>query len=125
MRKLPNKRIDQVRRVHPTLGLSAKGENWGYFEVKLPNMGLLRVIASDGQCGEKWEHVSVSLDNRCPTWEEMCIVKDLFWEESETVLQFHPAEEDYVNFHPFCLHLWRKHGVNAELPPSILIGPRA
>ena len=25
-----------------------------------------------------WEHVSVSLRNRCPTWDEMCLVKDIF-----------------------------------------------
>lgn len=28
-----------------------------------------------------WEHVSVSLRNRCPTWDEMCLVKDIFWRD--------------------------------------------
>lgn len=35
----------------------------------------------------------------------------------ETVIQFHPPEADYVNIHRYCLHLWRKVGVNCELPP--------
>ena len=37
----------------------------------------IAVIAS---WGGGWEHVSVSLARRCPTWEEMCMVKDIFWE---------------------------------------------
>ena len=38
----------------------------------------IAVIAS---WGGGWEHVSVSLARRCPTWEEMCMVKDIFWGE--------------------------------------------
>lgn len=34
----------------------------------------LAVIASDG---DGWEHVSVSLPTRCPTWDEMCRVKHI------------------------------------------------
>ncbi len=33
------------------------------------------VIASDGA---GWEHVSVSFENRTPTWDEMCQIKALF-----------------------------------------------
>ncbi len=64
----------------------------------------LKVIASDGM---GWEHVSVSLTTRCPTWEEMCFIKDLFWGAEACVIQFHPPESEYVNNHSFCLHLWR------------------
>ena len=35
----------------------------------------MAIIAS--WCGG-WEHVSVSLQNRCPTWDEMCRIKDIF-----------------------------------------------
>ena len=77
------------------------------------------IIASEGP---EWEHVSVSLDrDRCPTWEEMCKVKDLFWDEEDAVFQFHPPKSDYVNNHKFCLHLWRKVGAEADLPPSELV----
>lgn len=67
-------------------------------------------------CGGGWEHVSVSPKNqkRCPTWEEMCAIKDLFFDPEETVVQYHPAHSRYVNNHPYCLHLWRP--VGAELP---------
>src|SRR5215475_7803233 len=47
----------------------------------------LRVIASDGM---GWEHVSVSLPNRCPNWREMCFIKDLFWDAEDVVIQYHP-----------------------------------
>lgn len=68
--------------------------------------------------GMGWEHVSVAYPNRCPTWEEMCRVKNIFWSDDECVVQYHPPKADYVNFHPYCLHLWRKVGENYELPPK-------
>lgn len=68
--------------------------------------------------GGGWEHVSVSFPNRCPTWEEMCKVKDIFWYDSECVAQFHPPKSEYVNNHLYCLHLWRKIGADFELPPK-------
>jgi len=58
--------------------------------------------------------VSLFESEECPTWEEMCRVKDLFWEKNQTVIQFHPDESEYVNEHPGCLHLWKQ--VNAEFP---------
>lgn len=64
----------------------------------------LKIICSDGW---GWDHVSVSTHTRCPTWEEMCFVKDLFFEADEVVMQLHPAKSSYVNHHDFCLHLWR------------------
>lgn len=85
---------------------------------------ILRIIASDAEydVSKGWEHVSVSLPNRCPNWPEMCFVKDLFWTEDETVIQFHPPKADYVNNHAFCLHMWRDTKFNIRLPPSILVG---
>ena len=84
-------------------------------------------IVSDGQ---GWEHVSVSIWSkggkkqikRCPTWAEMCIVKSQFWSESDTVVQFHPPEKDYVNYHEYCLHLWRPINSEIKAPPSKLVG---
>lgn len=77
------------------------------------------VIAS---WGGGWEHVSVSLARRCPTWEEMCMVKDIFWGEEECVVQFHPPRSEYVNRHPYCLHLWKKIGEEYETPPKEYVG---
>lgn len=91
--------------------------NNGAFLISFRSYGL-QVIASDG---EGWDHVSVSLLSRCPNWEEMCFIKDLFWGEDETVIQFHPKKSEYVNNHPYCLHLWRKQGIEHELPPAAFV----
>lgn len=69
-----------------------------------------------------WEHVSISTQTRCPTWEEMCFVKDLFWDEEDCVVQYHPPKSDYINCHPRCLHLWRPIGLEIPRPPKILVG---
>ena len=79
----------------------------------------LRVIVSDGL---DWEHVSVSLPTRCPTWDEMCRVKALFWDVEDCVMQLHPPESDWVNNHSYCLHLWRPIGLEIPRPPNYLIG---
>ena len=42
--------------------------------------------------GEGWEHVTVNYKKRMPTWEEMCKVKEMFWNDEETVVQFHPKK---------------------------------
>lgn len=83
-------------------------------------------IASDGL---GWQHVSVTIvgyrqnkASRCPTWEEMCFVKDQFWNKYETVIQYHPPESEYVNNHPFCLHLWKPDNIEIPLPDSIMVG---
>lgn len=82
----------------------------------------LLVIASD-EYG--WEHVSVSRPDRCPSWDEMCRVKALFWDDEDTVMQLHPPRSQWVNNHSHCLHLWRPTQQDIPLPPSILVGVKA
>lgn len=54
------------------------------------------------------EHVSISLYGmrKLPTWEEMCEVKDIFWDDEEAVVQIHPKKSEYVDMGEI-LHLWR------------------
>lgn len=91
----------------------------------------LRCVASDGEdwiaCGlslPAWEHVSISTPLRCPTWEEMCFVKSLFWDPDDAVMQLHPPQSEWINNHPFCLHLWRPVGVEIPRPPMVSVGIR-
>lgn len=99
---------------------SPRGATWGAFFVQGPCGAELKIIAADG-CDTGWDHVSVSVRNRPPNWQEMCFVKDLFWGAEETVIQFHPPRSEYVNNHPNCLHLW-KPPYEVPRPPSILVG---
>lgn len=84
--------------------------------------GRLRCIASDSK---EWKHVSVSIENdrRPPKWETMCFVKDLFWDDEDWVMQFHPAKSEYVNFHSGCLHLW-KPDADFPKPDSMMVGAK-
>jgi len=93
--------------------------NNGAFEIKLKHAQSVFVIASDGA---GWEHVSVSRRDRCPTWDEMCQIKSMFWDDGDCVIQFHPPKSEYVNNHPFCLHLWRQIGADIAMPDSLLVG---
>ena len=100
------------------------GADWGAFEVPGPCGRTLRIIASPGDADENipWEHVSVSLSNRCPNWPEMCFVKSLFWDAEDTVMQLHPPQSTWINNHPYCLHLWRPLNAEIPLPPGIAVG---
>lgn len=124
MRQEPNILIDKYRKSHPMYPDTQFGDSYGYFEISVGKDGepledyRLRIISSGIQPHGEWEHVSVSIADRCPSWEDMCRVKAMFWEDSETVIQFHPEESQYVNNHEFCLHLWKQVGVKVELPPK-------
>ena len=97
----------------------------GMFRLIHPAGAMLVVVSSGtGKHAEGWEHVSVSADGRCPTWDEMCWVKDLFWDKHETVVQYHPAESEYVDFHPHVLHMWRPLEMTIPVPPMIFVGPK-
>jgi hypothetical protein len=84
----------------------------------------LMVIASDGL---GWEHVSVHVDEkgkpRTPTWTEMCGIKDLFWDEEDVVVQYHPRRSQYRNLHQHTLHLWRPIGVEMPTPDPLMVAP--
>ena len=51
-------------------------------------------------------HVSMSHPRHLPSWKELKQVRALFFPLDEDVLQVLPRAEDYVNDHPFCLHLF-------------------
>lgn len=99
-------------------GTPSNAGNYGAFFITHKRK-TFRCIASDDM---GWEHVSVSLPDRCPTWREMCEIKEMFWDDEDVVLQYHPAKSRYVNNHPYCLHLWRPTSTAVPEPPSIMVG---
>lgn len=70
-----------------------------------------------------WDHVSVSpIDPRMtPKWDFMCELKNLFFNEDETVVQYHPQKEDYVNIKQNCLHLWKPTKAELPIPPKEMV----
>ena len=123
MRKILHPKLSEGRIREGKFGSDDSYGLTGAFRITGPTPIRQELVIMCG-IGEGWEHVSVSLKNRCPNWTEMSYVKDLFWNEDECVVQFHPPKSEYVNCHPFCLHLWKPINVNIATPPSLLVGPR-
>ena len=76
--------------------------------------------------GGGWEHASVAPLKRAytPTWDDMCWLKNLIWQEEEAVIEIHPPKSQYVNNMGNCLHLWRCTYKEMILPPSCFVGYR-
>lgn len=78
--------------------------------------------SSYGEClamrfiADNWEHVMLNLEEqkRCPTYEEMCILKETFWTEDEIAIQVHPKKSDYINKCQYALHLWRNKTITPQ-----------
>ncbi len=120
MRPEPNRRLDRFRYSNDFFPATPSGSNEGAFTFRFKG-AFLTIISSGVDRVFGWEHVSISGPDRTPNWEEMQAVKELFWSDEETVLQFHPRKTDYVNINPNVLHLWRKVGVDHELPPKVCV----
>lgn len=84
----------------------------GVFHVYVGGRSFIVIASIDHEGDETWEHISVSRPNnkKTPTWEEMCAIKDMFFEPEEECIQFHPKHSQYVNFSENCLHIWRPVG---------------
>jgi hypothetical protein len=93
------------------------GDGRTYGAAFMPGPCGMKIAVIFIQSDDGWEHVSVSLRNRFPNWDEMCAVKALFWGPEETVVQFHVAPDRAVNPHPYVLHLWRHSDWPDLLPP--------
>lgn len=132
MRKSPTRDIEQYRVLTgPLKSHKSDGAN-GAFLIPCGIGVCLNVICSDGkqwaECGldgPPWEHVSVSLVHRCPTWNEMDFVKGIFWKDDECVIQFHVPRSEHINCNPNCLHLWKPIGVEIPRPPGATVGPKS
>jgi len=97
------------------------GEDFGFFFIPIKtHKAPLKVMVAPAD--QEWQHVSVSLPDRCPAWEEMNKVKELFWEDDECVMQFHPPKIDYISNCRYCLHLWKWTGGEFPRPPRHLVG---
>lgn len=90
----------------------------GIFKIQFEGTHYIAIASN----GAGWEHVSISHHNKTPNWDTMCKFKDMFFDEEEVVIQFHPKKSEYVNNHPHCLHLWRPLNHEIITPPSILVG---
>jgi hypothetical protein len=91
----------------------------GHFLVPLEGE-MWHVIVSD-RLG--WKHLSVSNAQKkvLPSWTIMCRLKDAFFGDNECAIQYHPAKEDNINDHPYCLHLWLSLDEPMPTPPYVFV----
>lgn len=115
--------MDEIRMLPRTL-ITAETPDGFAANVQLLSSTKSRPARVIGTWGCWWDHVSVSFSNRMPTWDEMAEVKRMFFKPGETCIQLHPPEEDYVNLHKFCLHIWRPQREDIPVPPPWMVGPK-
>ena len=105
--------------VPESIGYDASDASGCCFEI-----GGMRCLAS---WGGGWDHLSVSAGwgprgaTRVPTYAELEAARRMFFADHEIVVQIHPPLRQYVNCHPFVLHLWRSQSVDYPLPPQHFI----
>lgn len=120
MRNSPNLKIEKYRVTDGDYGTHQTWGNNGMFLIPFKAL-VLRVVCSDG-CG--WDHLSVSIEGvkRCPHWDEMKHVAELFFRDDEWSVQFHPSRKEYVNNHEWTLHIWRPQHQPLYHPPFAMVG---
>jgi hypothetical protein len=120
---LINDELEKHRRTNGGIP-SKKGDPFGLFTFDLNeehpmyhhNNGIVQLVVIIVSNDPKWQHASVGLLHRDPTWNEMNFVKEAFWGPDLTVVQFHPKKTEYINLHPHLLHLWIRTDYEYELP---------
>lgn len=124
--------LNQYRIKNGPLASSPSMGNYGAFWIPLAPSTWAVVLAADSEV-VKWEHVSVHIRYetsrrerrmRTPTWDEMCKIKDLFWDPEEAVMQLHVPASQHINNHPHVLHLWRPEDGRIPMPPPETLGIR-
>lgn len=110
------KEMDEIRKDR-RVTVKRQGEDGGNGWVTIRGQTLAVVFSWGGG----WDHVSVSLKNRCPTWEEMCTVKRIFFRANECCVEYHPPESRYVDIFPYCLHIWRPQDKEILQPPIWMV----
>lgn len=69
--------------------------------------GLLVICtATRERDGRRWIRVSMSRRRRLPSYEDMCLVKDVFVGRERLAVQVFARAKDHVNINPCVLHLW-------------------
>jgi len=96
--------------------LAGDGLTYGSAKVRGPHARELTIVFSDLGTRQRLDAGALSQ-----------LAGNVFRQESVLVgrrrrYAIAPAESEYVNLHPFCLHLWRPKGTTIPTPPRALVG---
>lgn len=109
--------LDQYRVPGP--GGERGDHTCGAFLIPYPLTGVLLKVLASADAG--WDHVSVSLSDRTPSWAEMSFIHRTFFKENEAAWEYHVPTDQHINIHPHVLHLWRKWYFKMPLPPRAFV----
>jgi hypothetical protein len=69
--------------------------------------GLSLIVSGDTEWdGRRWIHMSIACPWRMPTWMELVAAKEMVIGRDAYAVQVIPPRNEYVNQHPYCLHLF-------------------
>lgn len=99
------KTVEEIAKANNLL-IIQNGEQGGMGKLMYGSLKNCSVVWGRAE-GGKYDHVSIAPKGRCPSWDEMCKVKDMFFYDEEECYQVFPKKSEYVNLHKTCLHIWR------------------
>jgi hypothetical protein len=90
---------------------------WGDgYAMRQKRGGLRAIVDCERKAdGEYWIHVSVSRKDWNPSHDDMCLVKQAFLGDRYAYAVY-PPQDNYVNIHAHCLHLWARFDGKPVLP---------
>jgi hypothetical protein len=68
--------------------------------------GMTIITEVDEYQGRLWLHVSCAFRTKLPSWVDLREVKTVFVGPKRMAISVQPGEDEYVNIHPYVLHLW-------------------
>ena len=79
-----------------------------------------QVLISDGM---GFRHLSATNAQKSmlPSWNVMCRLRDYFFADDAWVMQLHPPKDEYINDHPYVLHLWESLNDPIPIPPNFMV----
>jgi hypothetical protein len=96
------------RELPPGWGIRGEFDPYMTFYRRREAKGALNVAVSARveADGRRWLHVSVSRNERMPSYQDMKDAKRIFVGPERIAYQVFAPESKHVNVHRFCLHLW-------------------
>ena len=113
--------MKDIKKIRETSNLFIDQEGYDGFMGRWYNKEDNKMYTFVFSYGGGWEHLSVSRPNKTPTWDVMCKMKDIFWNDDEVCIEYHPKKSDYVNNHKNCLHIWKPIDQEIPTPPRIFV----
>jgi hypothetical protein len=69
-----------------------------------------------------WVHISLSYPGKLPTWDDIKGVRNVILGSNRWAYQVLPPDDQSINIHPYCLHIWAPWDEDDDLMPDFARG---